>query len=179
MPGSFRDSSPTFAFPCVVGTTHLEPTPPVVVAEELNRRFQLDLETWQYFTLFYGVLDTRTYELRYICAGQPGPVYVPCSGEPIDLNQPVFAIGWVSDPNYHERRLQLRPGDRLYVYSDGIGEARNARAEMFGGERVLRAVADCRSIALDESLTRVMREAEEFAGCPFEDDVSAALPLLL
>jgi sigma-B regulation protein RsbU (phosphoserine phosphatase) len=155
------------------GGSRLEPTPPTVVAEELNRRFQFDLNTWQYFTLFYGVLNTRTYELRYISAGQPGPVYVPRDGEPVDLTRPIFAIGWVPAPDYEEQLLELRPGDRLYLCSDGISEAKNVGKELFGADRILRALADSRALALNESLARVLHEAEAFAGGPFDDDVSA------
>ena len=157
----------------VAGGDRLEPTPPVAVAKELNRRFQLDLDTWQYFTLFYGVLNTRTYELRYISAGQPGPVHVPQEEEPRNLHEPVFAIGWVSNPHYQEQCLQLRPGDRLHVYSDGIDEAMNTRRELFGNERVMQVIADSRSLTLKESVARVLHAAQSFAGCPFEDDVSA------
>jgi sigma-B regulation protein RsbU (phosphoserine phosphatase) len=155
------------------GGDRLEPTPPAVVAEKLNRRFQLDLDTWQYFTLFYGVLNTRTYELRFISAGQPGPVLVPHDGEAQNLHQAVFAIGWVSNPNYEERRLQLRPGDRLHLYSDGIDEAMNARKELFGTERMMQVVADSRTLTLKESIAQVLQAAQTFAGRPFEDDVSA------
>lgn len=151
----------------------LEPTPPATVAEELNRRFQLDQNNWQYFTLFYGVLDTRTHELRYICAGQPGPLHVPRGCEPIDLSRPVLAIGWVPEPNYQEQRLQLQPGDRLYVYSDGIGEAKNAQNELFGVDRIVKALGDGRALTLDQSTTRVLEKAESFSGRRFEDDVSA------
>jgi sigma-B regulation protein RsbU (phosphoserine phosphatase) len=157
----------------VHASDELEPTPPAVVAEYLNRRFQLDLDTWQYFTLFYGVLNTRTYELRYISAGQPGPVYVPHDGEPQNLHQAVFAIGWVSNPNYEERRLQLRPGDRLHLYSDGIDETMNARKEPFGTERMMQVVADSRTLTLKESIAQVLHAAQSFAGHPFADDVSA------
>ena len=153
--------------------SRFEPTPPVVVAEELNRRFQLDLNSWQYFTLFYGVLNTQTYELRYVSAGHPGPVYVPHDCEPLDLNQPLFAIGWVAEPNYREHRLQLGPGDRLYLCSDGIDEARNAAKELFGTARIVQTVGGCRCLPIDQSLTRVLEAAEAFAGRPFEDDVSA------
>jgi len=157
----------------VEGGSGLEPTPPAAVAEELNRRFQLDLNMWQYFTLFYGLLHVRTRELRYVSAGQPGPIYVPIDGEPADLNEPVFAIGWVPHPKYRERRLELRPGDRLYVFSDGISEARTVRQQVFGAARLVEAVAAGRGLRLEENLERILRAAEQFSGRPFEDDVSA------
>ncbi len=151
----------------------LEPTPPHEVAEELNRRFQLDLETWQYFTLFYGVLNTRTRRLRYVSAGQPGPIYAPAGGGPVDLSRPVYAIGWVPDPHYATRELTLAPGDRLYLISDGITEARSAEKKLFGTDRVLRALASGRMRAPQDCLAQVLREAELFCGRPFDDDVSA------
>lgn len=150
-----------------------EPTPPNIVAQELNRRFQLDLDTWQYFTLFYGVLNTKTHLLRYVSAGQPGPLHVPHGGDPVDLSLPIFAIGWVPNHEYIERRLQLRPGDRLYVYSDGAHETKNAEKEMFGLNRLTQAVKRGQESSLDDSLRSALSEAESFADQTFEDDVSA------
>ena len=154
-------------------TGRLEPTPPHSVAEELNRRFQLQFETWQYFTLFYGLLNTRTHELRFVCAGHPGPVHAAAGAAPVDLTQPIFAVGWVPEPRYEERRLLLRPGDRLYLFSDGVYEARKSRTELFGAQRLLEAVGQSRTAALDESLAHVLEIAAAWAGKPFDDDVSA------
>ncbi|MCH8804641.1 MAG: SpoIIE family protein phosphatase [Planctomycetes bacterium] len=151
----------------------LEPTPPSELAEELNRRFQLDLRAEQYFTLFYGVLNLRTFELRYINAGQPGPVYLPRDAKPQDLTEPVFAIGWVPEPHYEERRLQLRPGDRLYLYSDGLDESVNDCHERFGRQRIVEVVESSRRVGLAESVARIVGAAEEWAAERFDDDVSA------
>ena len=164
---------PSLLLQRVPGSNRLAPTPPAEVAKELNRRFQLDLETWQYFTLFYGVLNVQTFDLRYVSAGQPGPVYVPYRDAPQNLHLPVFAIGWVPQPNYQERRLQLRPGDRLHLYSDGVDEAMNDRRELFGDQRLVRAIAENSRLPLEEHVTNVLRTAELFAGRPPEDDVSA------
>ncbi|RMF82678.1 MAG: response regulator, partial [Planctomycetota bacterium] len=151
---------------------------PRVVAEELNARFQLDPETCRFFTLFYGLLNTRTREVRYVCAGQSGPVLAR-AGEVRNLNQPEIAIGVVPDPGYHERRLQLMPGDRLYVYSDGIDEARDARRTLFGEQRAMRVIRECRDQSLDASLDRLVHAAEQWAAAALDDDVSAlALELL-
>lgn len=151
----------------------LEPTPPQEVAEELNRRFQFDDALEQYFTLFYGLLDVRTRELRYVTAGHPGPVFSPPDRPATDLTQSLFAIGWVPEPNYPERRLRLRRGDRVYVYSDGIDEARNAEREPFGRHRVLGVVQESRAAGLEESVQRIVQEAERWTAGPFVDDISA------
>jgi len=155
------------------GTGRLVPTSPAAVAEELNWRFQLDLETWQYFTLFYGLLNTKTLDLRFISCGQPGPLYIPFDGEPQNLHQPIFAIGWMPTPEYRERLLRLRPGDRLHLYSDGVGEAMNVEKALFGDDRVIKCVAENRGLPLRQSVEAVLKAAEAFSGRPFEDDVSA------
>jgi sigma-B regulation protein RsbU (phosphoserine phosphatase) len=157
----------------VPGSGLLEPTPPSVVAEELNRRYQLDPETYQYFTILYGLLNIITHELRYVCAGQAGPVYVPAGGQPRKLDQRGIAVGLVSDPAYAEGTLMLNPGDRLYLFSDGLDEARNDRNELFGTERVVRAVETSRTFPLARSLDDLVNAAEQWAGHPFDDDVSA------
>lgn len=163
--------------PCLVrrgtpGNGDQQPTPPAVVAEELNRRFPFDECLEQYFTLFYGVLNAQTRELRYVCAGQPGPVLVPPAGPPRDLSRPVFAIGWVAEPQFAEERLVLRPGERLYVCSDGIEEARNAAREPFGRRRVIELLGASRGVSPERSLEALVEGAAGWRGGPFEDDVS-------
>jgi sigma-B regulation protein RsbU (phosphoserine phosphatase) len=151
----------------------LEPTPPLDVALELNRRFQFDERYEQYFTLFYGLLNTRSMELRYVCAGQPGPVYVPFDAPPRDLARPVVAIGWVPAPPYDEQRIRLRPGDRVFAYSDGLDEARSAAKEVFGSRRILGIVSESRGEPLEAALGAIAETVQRWAGRPFEDDVSA------
>jgi sigma-B regulation protein RsbU (phosphoserine phosphatase) len=163
--------------PCLVrrsapGNGDQEPTPPALVAEELNRRFPFDESMEQYFTLFYGVLDVRSRELRYVCAGQPGPVLVSPQGPPRDLSQPVFAIGWVAEPQFSEQRLGLKPGERLYVCSDGVEEARNAARETFGRRRVISLLGQLRDAPLERSLDALVEAAEGWRNASFEDDVS-------
>jgi len=155
------------------GSGVLEPTPPSAVAEELNRRFQLDPQTYQFFTIFYGVLNTHTRELRYICAGQAGPVHVPSRGGPVELNNPSIAIGLVPDPGYGDSVLQLDAHDRVYVYSDGLDESRNERQELFGARRVSSALYEARDAELEESLRRAFQAAETWSNHPLDDDVSA------
>lgn len=152
----------------------LEPTPPADVATELNRRFQLEDDIELYFTLFYGVLDLRTGALRYVCAGLPGPLLLPRDGPPRDLTEPVFAIGWLEGTQYEERRLELRPGDRLFILSDGILEARGPGNEYLGPLRAIDALARASSEApLCAAIDEVVLAAEAWSDGLLDDDVSA------
>lgn len=149
-----------------------EPTPPAEVVAELNRRFQVNEETAQYFTIHYSVLNTKTHELRSVGAGHPGPVYLPADGKPEILKPRSFPVGWVRDVVYEEHHMRLNPGDRIYLYSDGIVEVRNAERVQFGDERLIRTLPQNRGTSLRESLENLVRAATSWSDGPFDDDVS-------
>ncbi len=150
----------------------IRPTPPAVVAEELNRRFPLEDDAAQYFTLLYGTYNTRSRTFEYVCAGHPAPLYLPRGEAPRQLNHRGIAVGLVPEPAYENGRVRLRAGDRLYVYSDGLDEIGAAR-DRYGVQRIMGQLDAARQSALPESLTRVVSAAEDWAGHGFDDDVSA------
>lgn len=102
-------------------------TPPSAVVAELNRRFPMESQAGLYFTIAYGVLNTHTREFRYVSAGHPPGVHLPRGGKPAFLAGDGFAVGWLDETDYEEHRLILEPGDRLFLYSDGVNEARSVR----------------------------------------------------
>ena len=99
-------------------------TPPGRVLTELNRRFPMEDQGNLYFTMIYAVLNAETGELRFASAGHPPVVHVPAGKAPQLLATEGFAIGWVDGIDYaeDEASLQLSPGDRIYLYSDGVPE---------------------------------------------------------
>jgi sigma-B regulation protein RsbU (phosphoserine phosphatase) len=149
----------------------VEITPPGDVCRELSRRFQMG-PTEQYFTLLYGVLDTRSRRLRYCSAGHPGPLLAPGSGEMKDLSAPSFPIGWMADFAYPEKTLEFAPGDRLYLYSDGVGEAKNAERTQFGCDRMFESLRATRERSLEQSVAGLIEAARAWCGGKFDDDVS-------
>ena len=130
-------------------------TEPCEVATALNVQFQLD-GNGQYFTLLYGIIDTTERTFRYVCAGHPGPVYVPKLGSARILDTPSYPIGFVSDPCYEEETIALHVGDRLYLCTDGIKEAFDEDGRLFGNEGVLRSTEAGRTADLDGSLRQVI-----------------------
>jgi sigma-B regulation protein RsbU (phosphoserine phosphatase) len=147
--------------------------PPAEVARQLNRRFCWDPATEQYFTLIYGVLDPQRGEFRYACAGHPGLVHLPREGAPALLAGSGLPIG-VGEDDFEEHRVILRPGNRLYLYSDGITEALSAEDRLFGHDGLLQALRAGRHLPLTDSLAALIQAVETWVGeAPLTDDVSA------
>lgn len=105
--------------------------PPGEVAAELNRRFQMEEQNSLFFTMLYGVLNLRTLEFRFTSAGHDPPVLVRDGVPPAMIEGSNLAIGWMEDLEYEEESIDLQPGDRLFLYSDGVPEALDQDLEQF------------------------------------------------
>ena len=147
------------------------PLPPAEVADELSRRFPFDVATGQYFTIVYGLFDVITGEFQYVTAGHPGLAYVPAAGPPRILDVPGFPIGLAPEP-YESRSLRLEPGDRLYLYSDGITEAMSPADLLYGAERMLSGLLQGRSEPLAKSVTSLLASVRAWCGASLRDDIS-------
>ncbi len=159
------------------GSSALDVVPPAEVAAELTNRFPFDPETRQYFTCVYGVLDCSAGEFRYVCAGHPGPIHVPRGGAPVRHQHAARPIGIVpaaaAAGGYEDHVVALAPGDRIYLFTDGITEAENAAEEQFGVERLQEVLAATRERPLQESVDAIVGRLEEWCGgAAFADDVS-------
>jgi sigma-B regulation protein RsbU (phosphoserine phosphatase) len=74
-----------------------------------------------------------------------------------------------------ELPIILQPGDLVLLYTDGVVEASTARAELFGEERLLRVVRDCRYEAPDQIVDRILRAVRDFCGKDVMDDDLAVI----
>jgi PAS domain S-box-containing protein len=146
---------------------------PAAVATELNSRFRSDPESGKFFTLVYGVLDLRGGEFRYATAGHPPPLCAGTDGTKACPMAPGLPIGVLEDSEFGESRLQLRPGDRLLLYTDGVTEAVDASDHEYGVQRVLRDLERDRERLPDEALATLMDNLREWSGSEtLEDDVT-------
>lgn len=147
--------------------------PPKLVAERLNTRFPFDPEINQFFTIHYGVLDTRTLRYRFVSCGHPRPVLVAAGKPPEVVAASGPAIGILPAPAFVEKELQLATGDRLYFFSDGVLEATNATDVEFRDGALLDRLAGIKQVALDAGLEWLLGEVKAWAGGIQLDDVSA------
>jgi len=149
-----------------------QPVSPCLVAERLNRQFQMQQGRTQYFTMIYGQLSCSDRRFRYVSAGHPPAIYLPRCGEPVELAATGLPIGVLDEAQHEEQELTLEIGDRLYLYTDGIIEASpsGTRAEEFGVERLRELLVEARAVSLDDSLARVREAVRTWCGDRNPDD---------
>ena len=146
---------------------------PGEIATRLNALYPMESNASHYFTLVFGILDTYTGRFRYVVGGHPGPILVRRNEPPKTVDVPGFPIGLVPGAAYEESVLQLEPGNRLYLHSDGVDEQMNADSEQFGRQRLAQTLAACAEMSLEESLDTVVAEITAWCGADrFTDDVS-------
>jgi len=156
------------------GPDRLDAVRPAEVAGRLNRLFPFEVETEQYSTLVYGVLDSEAREFHYTLAGHPSPVLLPAEGPARFLPGRGFPIGLADGSHkFAEWTEPIRFGDRIYLYSDGIPEAVNPAGQPFGNDRLLRMVEAGRSEPLCSVVNDLVAEIEGWSGATgVRDDVS-------
>lgn len=143
---------------------------PAEVAARLNRQFTSHPEFTQFFTMFYGVLDTATHELVYVSAGHPAPVVLSREGGRL-LNSTGMPVGVDVNAAYENVNVRLGAGDRLYLYSDGISEAKSADAhDLYDTERFAETARTLTGTPLNESLDRILESVDEWCGEEGADD---------
>jgi sigma-B regulation protein RsbU (phosphoserine phosphatase) len=144
-----------------------------VVVADLNARFQTDDESSRYFTMVYGVLNSRTSTIRLCEAGHPLPILVPASGEARTIGSGGFPVGLLPGSTYQADELAVGPGDRLYLYSDGITECMNSKREQFGDDRLLEYLQGSRKASISEVLDGLEGLIGAWkGGLELDDDVS-------
>lgn len=131
-------------------------------------------------TLFWGVFDRSTDNLRYVNAGHVAPMLVQQHGERIErLQEGGPVLGLPPDALYSAGMVKIEDGDKLIVYSDGIIEAANDEEE-FGEARIAEIISDS-SDAVPESLCeRIVKQVTAFAGFEApQDDCTLIIVKLL
>jgi phosphoserine phosphatase RsbU/P len=159
--------------PAVDGSSEAEIVPPARVAEILNARFPLDTRTAQYFTLLYGVLDLATMEFRFVSAGHPPPIHVPRGGHPVVAEGGGPPIGILPEAAFEEGSLRLRPGDRLFLHTDGLTDVLDASEREFGRDGLFRAIEASRAASLAEASAQIVGAVEAWtSGSSRKDDIT-------
>src|SRR6476646_6517647 len=98
------------------------------------------IESNQFVTAFYGILDAPNRTLAYSNAGHNPPLLLNAAGASRFLEKGEQPLGMFRETRYHEYYLEFEPGDVLVLYTDGATEANSPQGGEFGRERLAQAV---------------------------------------
>jgi sigma-B regulation protein RsbU (phosphoserine phosphatase) len=143
------------------------PTPPAELLDHVNARLTR-LYTGEgdtFVTAFYGIYDPARRALTYASAGHNPPRLKRCDDSAVEELNSVGGppLGLFEDLRHEQATIDLRSGDRLVIYTDGITEAADASGRLFGLDRLDRAIASCEPDA-DGLLRSILGTLEAFTG---------------
>ena len=143
------------------------------LAQELDLDIERSTPGPVYATLFVGIFDPVTRQLRCVNAGH-NPQYVLRSNGGLErMESTGRPIGLFAGGGYTEQHINLTPGDILFFYTDGCVEAENAAGDMFGPERLEEALFQAAGRDADEVLVAVEADVSRFrAGIELQDDAT-------
>lgn len=127
-----------------------------------------------FITAFEGVLDLETGELAYANAGHEMP-YIYRKGESFEPYKVKagFVLAGMEDLRYKEGRVQLSPGDKIFLYTDGVPEATDAYNGMYGLERMQNILNEHKGKNPKEILAEVKEDVDRFVkDAPQFDDLT-------
>ncbi len=164
-----------------------DPLDPGAVLTSLNAMYPMSMHNGMFFTLWYGVIDITTHELRYACGGHPPAILRLPDGEfrllggDEEVSGPV--MGALKGLAYQSGSARVPAGSQLLVYSDGIHELQPLVPEGAApplGVRPIEEFLEVGRAALDAAARQgtpvvesTLSEARAYAGRDdFDDDVS-------
>ena len=118
-----------------------------------------------FVTVWLGILEISTGMLTAANAGHEYPVlkkHNECFALYKDRHG--FVLGGMSGIRYTEYSLQLEPGDKLFVYTDGVPEATAENGDMFGTKRAVAALNTCGEASSEEIIKNVRGIVDAFVG---------------
>lgn len=107
---------------------------------KMNKTLNEHNESLMFVTLFVGILDLTTGELRYCNAGHETPLVINKEFKQLPF-EGVCPVGVVADPPYVMQTVHIEPQTMILVYTDGLDEAMTADKEKIGNERIFNEVS--------------------------------------
>ena len=148
---------------------------PVSIAASVNAALVRNGGLRRFVTFFYAVYDSTTRELTFANAGHNPPMLVSADGAVRRLAAGGMVLGVFEATTVEQQSVQLQPGDRLVLFTDGIVEAENAADEEFGDARLLDIVVERRSAAAGTLVDDIFAGVAHFAGGPLRDDATVVV----
>ena len=135
---------------------------PAHIMEVINEVSCQRNESNMFVTMFVGVLDLPTGRLRYCDAGHDAP-FIMVNGQWSMVNvNPHLPIGVFDDTKYTVQEISIQPDSLIFLYTDGLTEAKNAEHKLFGLERIQTVLNTCTDNDSKEILEKITKSVDGF-----------------
>jgi serine phosphatase RsbU (regulator of sigma subunit)/ABC-type amino acid transport substrate-binding protein len=158
----------------LLGASAVTGDSPAAIVDRVNRRTALANDQCMFITAFCGILDPDTGHVVYTNAGHNPPLALRADGaiEVLEFGR-APALGIIDDAHYGFYDMILRPGDALFMYTDGVTEATDRAGAFFSDERLRAAVAGQGGGSAEQLATAVLGQVSAFAdGTQPADDIA-------
>ena len=146
---------------------------PARIFEQVNDQLCEGNDAGLFVTCWMGILTLSTGELHFANAGHTAPVIFHEGKVEYLTVKPNLMLAGMPGMKYKDHSITLLPGDRIFVYTDGVTEATNARNELYGENRLILCMANRRSLSSKELLEAVRDDVNRFVGdAPQFDDIT-------
>lgn len=135
------------------------------ILANINRVVYRSTAVNQFATFFLAHIDEKQMTLSFSNAGHNWPVVFRDDGQREFLVKGGVVVGILEDAAFEEEIVDLKPGDRLVFYTDGVSEAQAPSGELFGEERLYELIASLpRELSAREVTDRIVARVNEFLG---------------
>jgi phosphoserine phosphatase RsbU/P len=150
---------------------------PASILSAMNEHLSDLMEGDHFITMFAVVLHRQSLQLTYARAGHPLPMFYHAATQRVTLlDGPGAMIGVMPDPDFADQRVQLEPGDKVLLFTDGVPECRNTRDQELGTGPVQTFLQHEGHRSASELLRALEDELAHFRGDrPFDDDVTVII----
>lgn len=136
---------------------------PAEVLNIVNKLLYESSDSGYFVTCWIGYLDCRTGEVIYSNAGHTPPVILQNGEWEIFRCAPGFILGGLEEMNFKSDTLCLKPGDAIYLYTDGVSEAEDINHQLYGEERLLEVLRANKEDNMTDLCKKVKDSVEEHA----------------
>ena len=147
---------------------------PAEILRIVNRQLCDNNESGLFITAWVGILEISTGKLTAANAGHEYPI-LRTGGDRYEVihDRHGFVLGGMEMSRYKEYEMTMKPGDSLFVYTDGVTEATNSGSELYGMDRLVEALNSCAGTAERQVLSTVRGSVDTFVGsAPQFDDLT-------
>src|SRR5262249_44938120 len=155
-----------------VHTLASEVPEPRELCNRVNQVISANSVPGKFISFFYCVLDVDERRISYSNAGHYWPILAGSNGRCQRLATDDVVLGALGQWNYHQQEEELRSGDRLVLFTDGISECTDAQGLEFGEDKLLGLISKNIALSAESLKDLILQSASTHCGGLFTDDAT-------